>query len=49
MTLAKVAEAFAEDTHTIMRGRMEGPSARTPPRDGSWSWRGWRVSRRRRW
>lgn len=33
MTLAKVAEAFGKDTHTIMRARMEGPNARTPPRD----------------
>jgi hypothetical protein len=33
MTLAKVAEAFGRDTHTIMRARMEGPNARTPPRD----------------
>ncbi|HEY7770212.1 hypothetical protein [Longimicrobium sp.] len=32
MTLAKVAEAFGKDTHTIMRARMEGPNARTPPR-----------------
>lgn len=33
MTLTKVAEAFGKDTHTIMRARMEGPNARTPPRD----------------
>ena len=33
MTLAKVAEAFGKDTHTIMRARMEGPNARTPPRN----------------
>ena len=33
MTLAKVADAFGKDTHTIMRARMEGPNARTPPRD----------------
>lgn len=33
MTLAQVAEAFGKDTHTIMRARMEGPNARTPPRD----------------
>ena len=33
MTLAKVAEAFGKDTHTIMRARMAGPNARTPPRD----------------
>lgn len=33
MTLAKVAEALGKDTHTIMRARMEGPNARTPPRD----------------
>jgi hypothetical protein len=33
MTLAKVAEAFGKDTHTIMRARMEGPNARRPPRD----------------
>jgi hypothetical protein len=33
MTLAKVAEAFGKDTHTIMRARMEGPNARTPPRE----------------
>jgi hypothetical protein len=33
MTLSKVAEAFSKDTHTIMRARMEGPNARTPPRD----------------
>ncbi len=33
MTLAKVAEAFGKDSHTIMRARMEGPNARTPPRD----------------
>lgn len=33
MTLAKVAVAFGKDTHTIMRARMEGPNARTPPRD----------------
>lgn len=32
MTLSKVAEAFGKDTHTIMRARMEGPNARTPPR-----------------
>lgn len=31
MTLAKVAEAFGKDTHTIMRARMEGPNARRPP------------------
>jgi hypothetical protein len=31
MTLAKVAGAFGK--HTIMRARMEGPNARTPPRD----------------
>ena len=33
MTLAKVAEALGKDTHTIMRARMTGPNARTPPRD----------------
>lgn len=33
MTLAQVAEACGKDTHTIMRARMEGPNARTPPRD----------------
>jgi hypothetical protein len=33
MTLAKVAEAFGKDTHTIMRARMDGPNSRTPPRD----------------
>lgn len=33
MTLARVAEAFGKDTHTIMRARMDGPNARTPPRD----------------
>lgn len=33
MTLAKVAEAFGKDTHTIMRARMEGPNARNPPRE----------------
>ncbi|HEX8394891.1 MAG TPA: hypothetical protein VF665_21275 [Longimicrobium sp.] len=33
MTLAKVAEAFGKDTHTIMRARMEGSNARRPPQD----------------
>ncbi len=33
MMLATVAEAFGKDTHTIIHARMEGPNARTPPRD----------------
>lgn len=33
MTLAKVAEAFGKETHTIMRARMEGPNARNPPKN----------------
>ena len=33
MTLARVAEAFGKDTHTITRARMEGENARRPPAD----------------
>jgi len=33
MTLARIAEAFGKDTHTIVRARMDGANARRPPRN----------------
>lgn len=33
MTLARIAEAFGKDTHTITRARMEGEHSRRPPAD----------------
>jgi hypothetical protein len=31
MTLARIADVFGKDTHTITRARMEGENSRRPP------------------